>query len=164
MRLRAVFVSKAVQSQAACVLLLVELFLISLNILLLVDLLITLNTFKLSSALLCFAPILNSENVQPCTKHAFVCKCAGAAVVQAPEIQLSVNCNSERDFFAIASTGCIFLQFTTSLLSALRRASICFTCISLVLKIGRNSKKTTVYMFYVHYDVHLYVLRASLWY
>ena len=96
MRLRAVVLSKAVQSQAACVLLLVEL------------LLITLNTFKLSSALLCFAHILNSENVQLCTKHAFVCKCAGAAVVQAPEIQLSVNCNSEQDFFAIAWTSCIF--------------------------------------------------------
>ena len=83
------------------ILLLVEL-LITLNILLLVEFLITLNTFKLSSALLCFAHILNSENVQPCTEHAFVCKCAGAAVVQAPEIQLSVNCNSEQDFFAIA--------------------------------------------------------------
>ena len=72
------------------------------------ELLITLNTFQLSSALLCFAHILNSENVQPCKKHAFGCKCAGAAVVQAPEIQLSVNCNSEQDFFAIASTACIF--------------------------------------------------------
>ena len=73
------------------------------HIFLLVEsLLITLNTFQLSSALLCFVHILNSENVQPCTKHAFVCKCAGAAVVQAPEIQLSVNCNSEQDFFAIA--------------------------------------------------------------
>ena len=40
-----------------------------------------------------------------CIKHAFGCKSAGA--VQAPEVQLSVNCNSEHDFCAIVSTACI---------------------------------------------------------